>query len=194
MTDHDPIDELRHANPVAGDQLPSANLARIRARVQETVMTDIQTDADRTQPAPRIRIPLALAGVTALIALSALVFRPAADDQVANPPTDGGGGMAMCIQFDTATLAANELAFDGVVTAVEGDQVTFSVTTWYTGPGGATVTLTNNGLGDVMISGSGSEFEVGARWLVSANDGTIMGCGYSLPYDDDFAGDWLSAF
>lgn len=193
MTDLDPIDELRRSNPVDGDQLPSANLARIRARVQETVMTDTQTDAGSKPPARGIRIPLALAGATALIALSAVAFRPAAGDPVASPPDDGGG-MAMCIQFETAVLAASDTAFDGVVTAVDGDQVTFSVNTWYAGSGEASATLTNNGLGDMGVSGSGSEFEEGARWLISANDGVIAGCGYSLPYDDDFAGDWLSAF
>ena len=100
----------------------------------------------------------------------------------------------MCIRFDTATLAASDTAFAGTVSAVDGDQITFDVTTWYVGSGDASVTLTNNGLGDVGTVNPGSEFEVGADWLISANDGAIAGCGYSLPADDAYASDWLSAF
>ena len=52
----DPLDALRAANPVADDQLPPANLARIRARVYEETMTTTST---------RDRVPsrLRLAGV-----------------------------------------------------------------------------------------------------------------------------------
>ncbi len=194
-TDPDPIELLHRSNPVDAERLPSANLARIRARVQETVMTDIH-------PQRRLRLTIGLAGVTALAAVALLVFGPKLNAPGVTPsPSDGGvgggggGGTAMCIRFDLETLALQEYAFDGTVTAVDGEAVTFAVGTWYRGSGDASVTLTEIGLGGgVTTTGTLVDFQIGSRYLVSGSGGVITSCGYSQAYDASAAADWASAF
>ncbi len=138
-TDPDPIELLRRSNPVDAERLPSANLARIRARVQEKVMTDIQPGAGLSLPQRRLRLTVGLAGVTALAAIALLVFGPKFNAPGVTPSDGGsgggGGGTAMCIRFDLERLAQQEYAFDGTVTAIEGESVPFAVGRWYRGSG-----------------------------------------------------------
>jgi hypothetical protein len=196
-TDPDPIDLLRQANPVHADQVPSASLARVRARVQENVMTDNQPSADRGWAEPRRRRAVGLAGVASLAAIAIAVFAFGFGGHVpgVTPGSSGGGGMGMCIQYDREQLAQQEYAIDGTVTAIDGESVSFAVARWYRGNGGGAVTLTEVGLGGgVTTSGSLVNFEVGGRYLVSGSGGVITGCGYSQPYDEAAAADWASVF
>jgi hypothetical protein len=198
--DPDPIELLRRSNPVDADQLPSANLARIRARVQEKVMTDIQAGAGSSLPRRRLRLTIGLAGVTAIAAVALLVFRPGSGATSPSPSDDGigggaGGGAAMCIRFDLEMLAQQGFAFDGTVTAIDGESVTFDVGTWNRGSGDPSVTLTQVGQGDgVVMEGILVDFKVGSRYLVSGTDGVVTGCGYSQAWDASAAADWASAF
>lgn len=199
-TDPDPIELLRRSNPVAADQLPSANLARIRARVQEKVMTDIQAGAGPNLPQRRLRLTIGLAGVTATAAVALLVFGPRVGAPSPSPSDGGigggaGGGTASCIRFDLELLAQQGFAFDGTVTAIEGESVTFDVGKWYRGSGDSSVTLTQVGQGDgVVMEGVLVDFQVGSRYLVSGADGVITGCGYSQAWDASAAADWERAF
>lgn len=199
-TDPDPLELLRRSNPVDAEQLPFANLARIRARVQEKTMTDIQPGADRDLTPRRRRLAVGLAGVTAAAAIALLMFGlkgtgPGVTPSDGGISAGGGGGMASCIRFDLDTLAQQEYAFDGTVTAIDGESVTFAVGTWYRGSGDASVTLTEVGLGSgVITSVILVDFEVGGRYLVSGAGGIVTGCGYSQAYDASAAADWATAF
>ncbi len=191
-TDPDPIELLRRSNPVEADQLPSANLARIRARVQENVMTENSRQ-------PWLRWGIGLAGVTAAAVVALLVFG-ARGGTPAPSPSDGGiggggGAAGMCIRFDLDLLAQQELAFDGTVTAIDGESVSFAVGRWFRGSGDASVTLTEPGLGGgATMEGILVDFQVGSRYLVSGADGIVTGCGYSVPFDEASAADWATAF
>ena len=200
-TDQDPVELLRRSNPVVADELPSASLARIRARVQENLMTDTQSGPGRSLSGRRLRLATGLAGVVAAAAIAFVAFGPKGN--LPGPlPSDGGaggggggGGVASCIRYDAETLALQEYAFDGTVTAVDGDSVTFTVGTWFRGSGNASVTLTEVGLGSGVVSSVPLVgFEVGGRYLVSGAGGIITGCGYSMPYDAAFAAQWASTF
>ena len=199
-TDPDPIELLRRSNPVEADRLPSANLARIRARVQEKVMTDIQVGGGSNLPQRRLRLTIGLAGVTALAAVALLVFGPRGGAPGPSPSDGGiggggGGGAAMCIRFDLEMLAQQEFAFDGTVTGIDGESVAFDVGKWYRGPGDASVTLTQVGQGDgLVMEGILVDFQVGSRYLVSGAGGVITGCGYSQVWDASAAADWETAF
>ncbi len=198
-TDPDPIELLRRSNPVDAERLPSANLARIRARVQEKVMTDIQPGAGPNLPQRRLRLTIGLAGVAALAAVALLVFGPKGSAPAPSPSDGGigggGGGAAMCIRFDLGRLAQQEYAFDGTVTAIDGESVTFAVGNWFRGSGDASVTLTEVGLGGgVTTTGTLVDFQIGGRYLVSGAGGVITGCGYSQDWDASAAADWASAF
>lgn len=196
-TDQDPLELLRRSNPVVADELPSASLARVRARVQENLMTDTQPGPGRSLSGRRLRLATGLAGVAAAAAIAFVAFGPRGNLPGPSPSDGGGGGggIASCIRYDAETLARQEYAFDGTVTAIDGDSVTFAVGTWFRGSGDASVTLTEVGLGSGSVSSVPLVgFEVGGRYLVSGAGGIITDCGYSMPYDAAFAAQWASTF
>jgi hypothetical protein len=116
------------------------------------------------------------------------------------PPTgtgDGGGGLGICIQFSMEELQARDFAFDGTVTAVNGDQATFTVNDGFWGvEDGTSVTLTA-GIGMLEESGvaldGGPLLVIGDRYLISGDDGYAWTCGYSLVYDPATAAEWAAA-
>jgi hypothetical protein len=192
----DPIDRLRAADPVHAGNVPDTSLARVRASVQEQIMTDLQ-HASATRSTRR---PLALLGGLGLAA-AALAFAIALSSGFsvgpqgpAGPTTDpgAGGGVASCLAYDPAALPTFDIVFDGTVTAVDGDRVTFDVNTGWKGADG-TITLTAPEV-NVALVGPLPEFEVGGRYLVTAAGSTINACGYTLDYDAGTAADWAGAF
>ncbi len=197
----DPIDRLRAADPIRADDVPNASLARVSARVQEHIMADIQ----QTSSVAPNRRPLALFGGLALAGVFALAIAlgsnlgapaPGGGPIAANPtPSENpaaGGGMASCLMYDPATLPTFDIVFDGTVTAVDGDQVTFDVNEGWKGADGS-ITLTAPDT-DVALLGEMPDFEVGGRYLVTAAGSNINACGYTLDYDADAAADWAAAF
>jgi hypothetical protein len=163
-------------------------------------MTDIQPDAGSNVPQRRLQWAFGLAGVAAAAAVALLVFRPGFGAPAASPSDGGtavgaGGGAATCIRFDLELLAQQEFAFDGTVTAIDGESVTFDVGKWYRGSGDASVMLTQVGQGEgAVMEGILVDFQVGNRYLVSGAGGVITGCGYSQAWDASAAADWASAF
>lgn len=187
----DPLDELRRANPVDADRLPSASLARVRARVKEDLMSDIETHASRPQKRPARPLAVALAG--AAIAIGALaVF---AGGRVApGPDPSTGPGVAACVEsYSLETLRNRTYAFDGTVAAISGDSVTFRVNEAYRGASSGEITLTATGMSGASItSAGGPTLNVGERYLV-AGDGTfVWSCGFTQAYDPAIAASWAS--
>ena len=144
-TGPDPIDRLRAADPIHADEVPDASLARVSARIQEHIVTDIQ----QTSTAAPGRRPFALIGALAAAGALALAIAigsglgpkaPAGGPIAANPtPSENpaaGGGMASCLMYDPANLPTFDVVFDGTVTAVNGDQVTFDVNNGWKGVDG----------------------------------------------------------
>jgi hypothetical protein len=198
-TGPDPIDRLRAADPIRVDEVPDASLARVSARIQEHIVTDIQ----HTSTLAPSRRTFALFGGLALVGALALavVFGPGFGAQAPGPiaanPTPSenpaaGGGMASCIVYDPAILPTFDIVFDGTVTAVDGDQVTFDVNEGWKGADGS-VTLTRPET-QIALTGPMPDFEVGGRYLVTAAGTSINGCGYTLAYDAATAADWAAAF
>jgi hypothetical protein len=205
-TGSDPIDRLRAADPVRADDVPDASLARVTARVQEHIMSDKQFDPK----VPPTRGPLALVGGLALVGVFALAIafgsgvigggQASAPPVAVNPspselPSDNpaaGGGVASCLVYDPANLPTFDIVFDGTVTAIDGDQVTFTVNEGWKGVGDS-VTLTAPEV-NVALTGPMPEFAVDSRYLVTAFGSTINACGYTLAYDADTAAAWAAAF
>ena len=208
-TGHDPIDRLRAADPIHADDVPDASLARVAARIQEHIMTDKQHDPTVRHP----RGPLAWVGGLALVGVIALAFAVALGNGLGagggtpppiavNPtpseiPVDSGnpaagGGVASCLVYDPANLPTFDVVFDGTVSAIDGDQVTFTVNEGWKGAEGS-ITLTAPQV-EVALTGPLPEFKVGGRYLVSASGSTISACGYTLDYDADTAAAWAAAF
>lgn len=194
MNEHlepDPLDALRAADPVDADRLSSASLARIRARVSEDVMTT-----------PTRRLPwgtrtLGLgAGVAAIAALALVVAL--GGRSVAPGITPGGSvgtGSASCVeQYNKTAIRHRTFAFDGTVSAINGEQVTFTVGKAYRGAAGGTITLDATGMtGTTITSAGGPNLAVGERYLVAGDDHFVWACGYTQPYDATVAAEWAAA-
>jgi len=116
---------------------------------------------------------------------------PSADPSPSENPA-GGGGMASCLMYDPATLPTFDIVFDGTVSAIHGDQVTFNVNDGWKGADGS-ITLTAQDLG-VALVGPMPDFAVGGRYLVTAAGSNINSCGYTLDYDAETAATWAAAF
>lgn len=201
----DPIDRLRAADPVRADDLPDASLARVTAKIQEHIMSDKQFDPTvRPSRGPLFWVGgLALAGalVFAIALGSGFGLGGASPDPIGAGPTPtqdpagggaAGGGAASCLVYDPANLPNHDVVFDGTVTAIDGDQITFDVNEGWKGAEGS-ITLTAPVV-DVAISGPLPAFEVGGRYLVTAVGDTINACGYTLDYDEATAAEWAAAF
>ena len=198
-----PFDRLRDADPVRAHDVPDASLARVSARIQEHIMTDVENS---TPTVKHSRRPLALLGGIGLAGALALGItiglgpglgsgQPGTVANVPTPSADpaaGGGAMASCLMYDPATLPTFDVVFDGTVTAIDGDQVTFTVNTVWKGVDG-TVTLTNPST-SVALVGPVPDFEVGGRYLVTAAGTNINECGYTLDFDAETAASWAAAF
>jgi len=91
--------------------------------------------------------------------------------------TAGSDG-ARCAQMTPAILGQYDQAFEGTVTSVEGDTVTFETTDVYNGQVGETVVLTAPPAGVAKLINQPS-FVVGQPYLVSAYQGAVSMCGYS---------------
>jgi len=68
----DPLDELRRVDPVDMDQLPSASLARMSARIQEKIVDTKDTGTGRR----RFMMPAAavvLAGIALIVVVAGMV-------------------------------------------------------------------------------------------------------------------------
>ena len=197
----DPLDQLRASDPVRADGLPDASLARVSAKVQEHIMNDLQQHDPSTVRPTRGRLAvfggLALAGAFALAIAFSNGFGVQSPGSIGAVPTPSddpavGGGMASCIIYDPATLPTFDIVFDGTVTAVDGDQITFDVDTGWKGVGDS-ITLTAPE-SNIALAGPAPEFKLGGRYLVTAAGSNINTCGYSLDYDADTAASWAAAF
>lgn len=82
-----------------------------------------------------------------------------------------------CLPFSVDILDDMEVAFEGTVTGVDGDQLTLDVVTWYRGGDAEQVQITAP-LGMEALIG-GIPFEVGGSYLVSATNGVVNYCGYT---------------
>ncbi len=199
-TGSDPLDRLRAADPIRADGVPDASLARVSARIQEHIVTDIQNST--VTPSRR---PIAMFG--GLVAAGALAialaigigsgFGVQPPGSVGASPEDpgnpaAGGGFASCLAYDPAALPTFDVVFDGTVTAVAGNEVTFNVNDGWKGADGS-ITLTAPDV-DVALLGDMPDFEIGGRYLVTAAGSNINACGYTLEYDADTAAEWAAAF
>jgi hypothetical protein len=197
----DPIEVLRSADPLDPLEVPrDTSGAHARALFQE--VTSMETMERETAPAvraPRRRFALATAGAALAVIIAAGVALFAGGDAPGEEYIAGGepiASAAMCAEFyDLTTLANRDVAFDGTLTAVDGDQAVFDVNRWFTGGSGARATLDANGLtGGAITSIGGPGLEVGTRYLVSGSGGFVWACGFTMTYDTGIADEWAGVF
>ncbi len=188
----DGLDELRSANPIDPDRLPSASLTRMNVRMQEMTM---EATTDRNRWRRRLLLP-SLAGIAlAAIAVVAILGHGGPGPSIV-PGGSSNVGSASCVEtYGLSTLAKRSFAFDGTVTGIAGDEVTFKVNVRYKGAAGDSVTLTATGMtGTAITSAGGPNLAIGKRYLVAGEEHFAWACGFTQPYDSTVAAQWASAF
>lgn len=186
------LDELRAANPVPGD-VPSASLARVRARVLEASIAD--PDTGRKSHRFKVARPLAFAVVGGLLGLLVVAALGGQRGQPLTPTPSTGPIMGLCVEaYSIETLRHRSFAFDGTVIGIDSDEVTFLVNDAFRGANVERITLTAAGMtGKSVTSGSGPNLVVGQRYLVAGEDQFVWACGFTQPYDSDVAAAWADA-
>ena len=153
------------------------------------------------------RAPLYAAGVLLLVVLL-VVFGSwlGRDDEMYSGTDDQADGETptvtldlpsrdspRCMPVEPATLGKAETAFDGEVLTVDGDTVTLAVREWYAG--GDEAAQVRLGLAQVPETLTGYfDFQEGSRYLVAANDDTVLVCGFSGPWSGDLEQIYAAAF
>jgi hypothetical protein len=165
---------------------------------------DIGRDIGRARPGRSRWLAAGAAAAVAVIAVGGYaIFAGANDDGSGNRREEArtelaltlpkGDPMQMCIQFSVDILRPMETAFAGTATDVAGDQVTLDVDRWYKGGDADVVKLTGSTDAGVMLEG-GIRFTEGERYLVTATDGSVNGCGFSSVWSQEMADAFEAAF
>ena len=196
----DPIDRLRAADPVRADGVPDASLARVTARIQEHIVTDIALTPANRPPTPA-RSPcsaaLALAGAFALaIARSEPGNGVPAPDRRGPEPTENPPPVAVAWPRASPTTRRTCRPSTSCSTAPSPPSMATRSPSTSTRAGRAptgSITLTVQAV-DIALVGRLPDFEVGGRYLVTAAGSTINACGYTLDYDAETAAAWAAAF
>jgi hypothetical protein len=175
-------------------------------RAQELVERAMQTSETETSELTARRRPwlLPLAAAVLAIAVVGAVFAfsggggggnaPGGQDPTTLalelPPSDVAGS---CVMFDVHFLAEMPVAFAGTVTTLDEQQVTLDVDRWYRG-GDADLVTVAVADGQTSAALDGVDLREGERYLVSATDGTVNGCGFSGPAEPQLEQAFEQAF
>jgi hypothetical protein len=87
-------------------------------------------------------------------------------------------------------LQARDFAFGGTVTAIEGDQVTFSIDESFIGPDDQVTLSAPELTGETAIMLGSPALEIGSRYLVAGDNNTVWTCGFTQTYSTELAADW----
>jgi hypothetical protein len=209
MTDI-PDDDLRarlsRLDPVpAGVPVDPVTSPRARELVERAMSSTVETP-DTSSAADGLsqrRRPWLLAAAAAAV-LAAVVGGFSLLGDGATPGSGDGqpttlalelppGDVAMsCIQFDVQFLREMPVALAGTVTALDPGRVSLDVDRWYKGGSADRVTI------DVPVNNSaaldGVDFREGERYLLTATDGTVNGCGFSGPASAELESAYGAAF
>jgi hypothetical protein len=147
-----------------------------------TVTTEQQTA--NSSPSSRWRRPAVLAAAAAAVialGVGGVLASGATDQSPMKAKTSialksGGGGVSLgsCLPFSVDILKDMPVAFAGTASAVTQDAVTLTVNHWYKGGTADLVTIAT----PVTSAGPG-EFVKGKKYLVTATNGNVNGCGYT---------------
>jgi hypothetical protein len=203
MNDDELRARLRAADPAQRDAPAESWIDEL---VEATVTVNEQAGQDnRTEEARRRSRWLVLAVAAAAVAAIAVggYSVVAGDDGTKDeqqtelaltmPANDPNAPIAMCMELTADALRPVETAFAGTATDVTGDQVTLDVDRWYKGGDADVVQLTSSTDAGVLLEG-GVEFTEGERYLVTATEGSVNGCGFSGAHTDDLAAIFDEAF
>jgi hypothetical protein len=172
---------IHSADPVA--ELNALRSDQVVARARTAMDAGAPTPIPGPGPRLRVRRPV-LAGIlagAAAVAIGAAVALPLLTAPAPAPlalQQVPGGIAAKCMEPQAQTLADNaDVMFRADVRAIDGGTVTLDVTDTLAGAPASVLELPQ---GDGMVSDGGAlVFEAGQTYLLAADGGTILSCGYS---------------
>jgi hypothetical protein len=192
---------LARLDPMHPD-VPTESMTTESSRhLLEDIMSTPVTEHPASQPESKpnrwlVGVAAAAALVVAVGGAIALTGGTSGDPVAGGPPlvlnAGGEDSTAMCIMFSVEELARAQLAFEGTVTAVEGDSVTLTVDEWFKGGDSGQVVLNAPQGMEALIAGF--PFEVGTQYLITAYDGNVNYCGFSGPSTPEFRAAFEQAF
>lgn len=175
MNDDDLKNRLAAANPTPpSDPVDPIESDRARALMEDIMSTE--TTPTRAEPRFARILTAAAAALVVVIGGTALVGGLGPSEPLILT-ADGGGSMAMCLEFDVATLAEMRPAFAGTVVELTDSVATLEVDRWFT-DGDAEIVEIEYTPGFEALIGTPA-LEVGQRYLITASEGVVNGCGYS---------------
>ncbi|MGD9959200.1 hypothetical protein [Nocardioides sp.] len=200
MNDDELLARLRAADPA--DRAPAPPDRWIHD-LTEATMTETSTE-------PRARRGGWLLGAAAAVVIAgiggyALVGRggdgpspiagsePSASATTSTELRAPGAAQGKCMVPSAEILKGADVAFAGTVASIDDDQVTLDTDLWYAGDPTDQVVVTAPSQ-DMVALVSAVAFEDGQRYLVAANDGVVMVCGFSAAYDEGLATLYGQAF
>ena len=191
MTDGDLRNRLAASDPIPpSEPVSPATSDRARALMEEIMTT--KTSEPRVKP-QRFRLIGAVAAALVVVIGGAALFGglgPAAAPMVLT--ANGSDAMASCLPFDVGTLGGMSPAFGGTVTEITDSIATLEVDRWFAG-GDADVVEIQYTPGFEALIGTPT-LEVGQRYLITASDGVVNGCGYSGPASPEYEAAFEQAF
>lgn len=193
MSEFDELDLLRRADPARAGSIPSAEDPGPRALRERIMMSPLFTETNRSR---RTLTLVGAAAAVALIASAGIVLATRGSME----PAPGGGpitppGQALCVErYDLNTLKNRQVAFDGRIVEVTGDDMTLTVNEWFTGANGSEITLKGaSTLGGITSAGDPFSLDPGTRLLVAGDGGFAWSCGFTQPFSESVAKDWREA-
>lgn len=195
---------LRDADPAGS--LPPADPDRVSRLLEDAMALDTETESRQTGFRGRSRLTwLVAAAAVVLIALGvayAVLRQPLTtvplEEAAPAPDTlelalSDASAAGRCMTPTPATLGRAEVAFDGEVASVSDGRVVLRPTQFYAGGPADQVEVAqaSQSRQDLIL---GVRFEEGSRYLLAANGGDVMVCGFSGGYDEELADLYAQAF
>ena len=191
MTDGDLRNRLAASNPAPPSE-PVDPVTSDRARaLMEDIMTNT-TSKPRVEPGRFRLIGAVAAALVVVIGGAALFGGPGTAGDPLILTANGNDATASCLPFDVGTLAGMSPAFGGTVVELTDSVATLEVDRWFT-DGDAGIVEIEYTPGFEALIGTPS-LEVGQRYLITATDGVVNGCGYSGLATPEYEAAFAEAF
>ena len=189
---------LRRLDPAGGLPVDPVTSPRAASSMERAVQTLEPPTPARASRRGRVLVGAAVLGTAAAVTAGVLLAGGEEPPPAAAPTTltldlPASDVAASCLAFDVGILAGMSPAFAGTVVEVDADSVLLDVDRWYAGGDADRVELAATG-GDAVALGNGVEFAPGERYLVTASQGTVNGCGYTGPATPEFERAFEQAF
>ena len=202
MSDHDDL-RVRLARLDPASTSDPVESPRAQELLERIMATPVLTEPSDKKAGPRRRAVIAwAAAAAAVVAIGSVAAGVALHDDKPGPTAaainldltlPSSAVMSSCLRFDVQILKGMSPAFAGTVTTADTTHVVLDVDHWYAGGPADTVTLA---VPDAQSSASldGVAFEQGKRYLVTAAEGNVNGCGYSGLATPDLEASFAEAF